>query len=299
MKSFLTSLLLWLPLLGRSQTPVQVVTKVIEKSLPYIEGQPIQINAQKADVTLKGWNRPMVSVKLRLIAKHPDRAVAEREVAYHQYVLQNGNGQIDLSNRFVIPQQAGKLKSQLKAVYEVSLPAKAQIALANSFGDLQLSNLSSDTNVTFEFGKLTLEDITGKLSVTSNYGDIDGRNLNATLFFKAEKADVTLQELSGTADLHCHYGKLNIQPAITLDALTIDAIRTDVLVSVKRLSDFRFDVSVSSAEIRVPEALSDQLKRQKHKQILSYQPTGHKGTIKVQNSYSNVIIQDEKSLVNR
>ncbi len=54
MRSLLTGLLLYLPLLSWSQIPVQVVTKIIEKSMPYVTGQPIQISAQKADITRDG-----------------------------------------------------------------------------------------------------------------------------------------------------------------------------------------------------------------------------------------------------
>lgn len=299
MKSFLTSLLLWLPLLGRSQTPVQVVTKVIEKSLPYTDGQLIQINAQKADVTLKGNNQSTVSVKLRLIAKHTDRTIAEREVAYHQYALKTENGQIELSNRFVIPQRAGKLQSQLKAIYEISVPAKSLIALTNSFGNMLVSDLIGAVNLKFEFGKLTLVNTKGKLTITSSYGDIESSNLDAALNLQTEKADVLLRDLSGAASLQCRYGKLTVLPTATLDALTIEATRTDILVIVKRLSDFRFDLAVSSADIRVPEELSDLLSKHGSKQHLRYLPQGRRSDIRIQNSYGNIVLQDEKSLVNR
>lgn len=292
-------LLFLLPLIARSQSPVQVVTRVIEKEMPYADGQRIRLTAQKADIMLKGWNRPTISVKLRLVAKHPDKAIAEREAAYHQYVLQAEKGQIELSNRFVIPQRAGKLQSQLKAIYEVSLPAKALLTLTNSFGDIRLSDLAGDVNLTFEFGKLTLEDMGGKLSISSNYGDIDGRNSTAVLTLKAEKADVTLRDLGGTASLQSRYGKLTILPSNTLDALKIDAARTEILVSVNRLSDFRFDVISTFADIRVPPEVNDQLSKYGSKQVFGNQPTGRKPEIRIQNSYSPVTIQDGKSVVNR
>ena len=292
-------ILLLLSLPARSQTPVQVVTRVIEKELPYIDGQRVRLTAQKADITLKGWNRPTISVKLRLVAKHPDKATAEREVGYHQYVLQAEKGLIDLSNRFVIPQRGGKLQSQLKAIYEISLPNKALLTLSNSFGDIHLSDLAGDVNLTFEFGKLAFEDVSGKVSISSSYGDIDGRNMTAVLTLKAEKADVTLRDLGGTANLQSRYGKLSILPASSLDALTVDAARTEILVSVNRLSDFRFDVMSTFSDIRVPQEVSDQVSKYGGKQVFGYQPTGRKPEIKIQNSYSPITIQDGKSVVNR
>ena len=292
-------LLFLLPLISFSQTPVQVVTQVVEKELPYADGQRIRLNAQKADIVLKGWNRSTVSVKLRLVAKHPDRAVAEREVNYHQYVLQTQNGQIDLSNRFVIPAKAGKLQSQLKVLYEISLPAKALLTLSNSFGDIRLSDLAGDVNLTFEFGKLTLEDIGGKLTIASNYGDVDGRNIAATLTIKAEKADIILRELSGTANLQCRYGKLTVLPAPSLNALKIEAARTEILVATGRLTDFRFDVVSTFGNISLPDEVANQLSKYGSKQVFNYQLPGRKPEIRIQNSYSSVTIQDSKTVVNR
>ncbi|MCY7359474.1 MAG: hypothetical protein LH609_18870, partial [Rudanella sp.] len=171
---------------------MQVVTKVVEKDIPCPDGltQRIRLNARKADVTIKGWNRPVVGIRLRLVAKHPDRAIAEQEVAYSQYIMQLNGTIIDLSNQFVIPQRAGKLQSQLKAIYEVSVPSRAVLTISNSFGDVALRDLAGETSVKVEFGKLSLDDISGKLSISSDYGDIEGRDVNATLFCKAEKANI-------------------------------------------------------------------------------------------------------------
>ena len=280
---------------------MQVVTKVVEKELPYADGQRIRVMAQKADVTLKGWNRSTVSVRLRLVAKHPDRAVAEREIAYHQYTIQPNGDDIELSNRFVIPQRAGKLQSQLKAVYEISVPAKALIQLTNSFGDVRLNDLSGDISVKFEFGKLSLDDMSGKLTIASEYGDIDGRGVNATFICKAEKADINLRDLGGSSRITSRYGKLSIVPnATTLDALRIEAARTEILLLPRRVADFRYDVISTFADIRVPESVVSELGRYGSKQTFAYQPPGgRKPEIQIQNSYGNVVIQGEKPLVDR
>ena len=293
----LTLCALYLTLTLHAQTPVQVVvTKVVEKELPYTDGQRIRVTAQKADVIIKGWNRPTISVRLRLVAKHPDRAVAEREVAYHQYTLQQTGSDIELSNRFVIPQRAGKLQSQLKAIYEVSVPAKALIQLTNSFGDVRLSDLSGEVNLKFEFGKLSLDDMSGKLTIASEYGDIDGRVVNATFVCKAEKAAISLRDLGGSSRITSRYGKLSIWPnSLTLDALRIEAARTEILLLPRRVADFHYDVISTFADIRVPESVAGVLGIHGSKQTFTYQPPGKKAEIVIQNTYSPVTIQGDNS----
>lgn len=292
--------LLWLPLLLRAQTPVQVVTKVVEKDWPYTAGQAIRINAQKADVTVHGWNRPTVSVRLRLIAKHPDKAVAEREVAYHQYSLQPNGNALTLSNRFVMPPGSGKAQSQLKAVYEVNVPEKALLTIDNSFGDVDMRGLSGEVTLTFEFGKLTLDDMAGKLTITSSYGDIEGRSIDAALTLKAEKADVVLRGLGGTCRLTSHYGKLTLQPdPQTLKVLSVEAARAEITIQTRSIADFRYDVITTYADIRVPDGVADELGKFGSKQTFTYEPPGRKVELIIRNSYANVLIQADKAFVNR
>ena len=299
MRLLLLGFLLLLPWLSRAQPPLQVVNRVIEKTMPYVTGQPIQINAQKADIVLQGWSRPVVSVQLKLQAKHPERSVAEREVNYHQYTVTHEGGPITLANQFVIPQQAGKLQSQLKAIYEIRLPHQAVVRLSNSFGDVQVSELSGDLIVTLEFGKLTLTDIKGKLFIQSTYGDIDGHALNATLTIKAEKAEISLEELGGMVQIHSHFGGLTVVPASTLRMLGIEAERTAILISPKRLQDFHVEIASLNAAISVPEMVQQHLLKSGHKQLFSYQPGGQKPEITIKNKYSTVILQGEKPLVRK
>lgn len=289
---------LWFPLMGQAQTTVQVVTRVVDKDLPYTAGQSIVLAAQKADIAIRGWNRPTVSVRLRLVAKHPDRAVAERELAYHQYTLQAGSKGIELGNHFSIP--GGKAQSQLKVSYELNVPEKALLSLSNTLGDIQLHGVVGETSLKFEFGKLTLQEIAGKLTITSSYGDIDGQNLDATLTLKAEKADVTLRNLGGACRLTSHYGRLTLQPnAQTLKALSVEAARAEVTLQVRSLTDFRYDVITTYADIRVPDNLTDELSKFGGKQTFTYEPPGRKTELVIRNSYGNVLIQSDKSVVNR
>lgn len=296
------SVLFVLSLPGRvcqAQPSLQVVTKVVEKELPYTTGQQIRLTAERADVNIHGWNRSVISIRLRLIAKHPDRAVAEREVGYQQYTIQPTGNDIDLSNRFVVPRGAGKVQSQLKAIYDINVPAGASLTIKNTFGDVRLADLTGDTNLTFEFGKLALDDVGGKLTIRSSYGDIDGRGVDAALTLNAEKADVMLRDLAGRATIRSRYGKLTVVPAPSLSGLTVEASRTEILVAARRISDFQYDIITTFSDIRVPDAVQNELGKLGSKQTFTYQPPGRKPTIQIQNSYSNVTIQTDKSLVDR
>jgi hypothetical protein len=291
--------LCFLDRVSQAQPSLQVVTKVVEKELPYTAGHQVRVTAEKADVSIHGWNRPVVSIRLRLTAKHSDRAVAEREVGYQQYTIQSSGNDIDFSNRSAVPRGAGKVQSQLKAIYEINVPAGASLTIKNTFGDVRLADLTGDTNLSFEFGKLALDDVGGKLTIRSSYGDIDGRGVDAAMMLNAEKADVMLRDLAGRAIIKSRYGKLTVVPTPSLSGLTVEASRTDILVATRRITDFQYDIITTFSDIRVPDAVQNELGKLGSKQTFTYQPPGRKPTIQIQNSYSNVTLQADKSLVDR
>ncbi|MGM9507602.1 DUF4097 family beta strand repeat-containing protein [Larkinella sp. GY13] len=272
-----------------AQTRLQVVTKTVEKELAYSVGQRVNLTAQKADITIKGWSKTTVLVRLKLIAKHPEREVAERELTYLNYDIQTRNNVIDLSNRFTIPQRSGAIKGNLKAVYEIWVPTRCSISLQNTFGDVSLSDLAGDTSLKVEFGKLSISNLNGKTTVISDYGDIDATELGGFFTIKAEKAEIILRDLSGNGTIQSRYGRLSIQPVASLTALTVQTARTEVFLYPKRLDDFQYEIETTYSTIQVPELYSGHLSANKRR--FRYASSGSKGTISVTNSYSPVIIQ--------
>jgi hypothetical protein len=263
---------------------VQVVTKVVEKTIPCPDGltQRIHLNARKADVQVRGWNRPVVGIRLRLVAKHPDRVVAEREVAYHQYTLQVSGSVIDLANSFVIPQRAGKLQSQLKAIYEVRVPNRALLTVSNSFGDVDLRDLAGETEVTFEYGLLSLDTIEGKLTLDTHYGDVVGTELKATFNCTAEKSTVILRKHGGNSTIRGQYSKLFALPNTdSFAGMSVEADHSSVRLMVVNVDDFRYDLKAVDERLMLPKTYASELTRKHHTEQFQYELSTNKPLIRV------------------
>jgi hypothetical protein len=271
---------------------LQVVTKIVEKTIPCPDGltQRVRINARKADVQVRGWNRPVVGVRLRLVAKHADRAVAEREVAYHQYTLGTEGPVIELANQFVIPQRAGQLQSGLKAIYEVSVPNRAVLTVTNSFGDINMHDLTGETTVTFEYGKLVMEALQGKVTIKATYGDVEGKRLTSSLICTGEKSGIIFREHGGTSRIKVHYGHLYIFPnAKTLDGLNIEADRTEIALLHQEVEDFAYAMTVEYNRLFIPDPIwTDYLKRSRGLEQFQYHPSNRKPSIQLVNKFGPV-----------
>jgi hypothetical protein len=272
-----------------AQTKVQVVSKTVERDVADVARLTIQAN--KADVVVRGWAKNSIGLKVRYVAKHPDRAVAEREVDYLGYDLRQRGPAAELTNRYTIPQVAGKVQSALSVTMEVWLPQRAALTVGAMFGDVTLSDLGGEVQVRYEYGKLTLTNLTGKTTATSAYGDLEATNVAGQFTAKTEKANVLLRGLGGAATLQCRYGHLTIRPDTDLSALTVVASRTEILLLPRRYDDFQYDLRSTYADINVPAALREHLGLFANRQVFDYSPSPRKPLIRIDNSYTPIGLQ--------
>jgi hypothetical protein len=280
-----------------AQTKVQVVSKTVERDVA-ADVARLTIQANKADVVVRGWAKPTMALKVRYVAKHPDRATAEREVEYLGYDLRQKGNTAELTNRYTIPQTAGKVQSTLAVTMEVWLPQRAGLSVGAMFGDLTLADLGGEVQVRYEYGRLTMTNLTGKTNATSVYGDLEANNTAGQLTLKTEKANVLLRGLSGAATLQCRYGHLTVRPDADLSALTVTASRTEVLLLPRRYDDFQYDLRSTYAEINVPASLREHLSLFANRQVFDYAPSPRKPLIKIENSYTPLGLQTLSSAEN-
>ncbi len=292
-EGFLTFLGFFLSFTSFAQ--IQVVTKSIQKEIVYSVGSKINLNAKKADIIIKGKSQDNITVLVKLIAKHSDRNIAEKELNYLNYEIKNNGNTIDLSNAYNIPKVVGKLQSQVNTVYEITLPSKANMLIINSFGDISVKDFSGELGIKFNFGKLNLTDVSGKINIESSFGDVYAENLDGSLFCKSEKAIIELYNPRGNTFLESKYGSVKLNLFSSLDKLIVNAARSSIELNVRRFEDFRFDLEANFAKISAPSAYREFVSNYINQETLLYEPKG-KPLIQIHNSYSPITLQIDKNL---
>jgi hypothetical protein len=275
---------------------LQVVTKTIQKEIAYASGTKINLNAQKADVFIKGKNQDKITITVKLIAKNSDKNTAEKELSYLNYEIKNSPNMIDLSNAYIMPKSLGKLKSQVKTIYEITLPNKSNVLIVNSFGETNINSFSGNLSIKFNYGRLTMTDIEGKIDIDSNYGDIEAESISGMLLCKSVKAESIFTNIIGNATIEAKYGSLKINLLSATTRLNVDAARCEIELSVKRFEDFKFDASNQFEKINVPPNFKGFVSNFRNLETLLYEPKSSNSLIKIQNSYSPILIFIDKNL---
>ncbi len=233
---------------------VQVVTRTVEQTLPCPPGTVVRIRADRATVRVQGWDQPTVRVTLRLSARHPERAVAEKDLAAAQYQITRQPEAIDLLNYVTLAAGAPAPSSDLRADYTVLMPAVNALQVANSYGLTQLSGLTGRQKLTQDFGQVELRQLRGTFDATVRYADLVGTDLQLAFTCQAEKSALLLKGISGGYAMRNRYGSIRLEPTAELTGLLIDAERTEISVLPPPQAQFNYQLTAAHGTLNLPVA---------------------------------------------
>ncbi|MEO1260589.1 MAG: DUF4097 family beta strand repeat-containing protein [Bacteroidota bacterium] len=276
-----------------SQTMLHVVSKHIEKTFPYENGIEVNIEGEKAEIKVETWDKNEVMVLTELIAKHPEKRTAEKDLELMTYSAeQHGN---DLYFRNYLSKKNKKPESELKAIYTITLPADCPVYLKNNFGLTNVSNLTNSLKIHSEFSKVLLENLRGSIGVNSRFGDITGNKIDGDVNLTTRRSDITLKEIKGNWNINAQYGvmKFFTNPSPELLTMNINAEKSDVFFFDPEPKYYGYTLTAHYGEILAPNDLklnflenTNQLK----KAIFSSQMGKSNITIKI--SFGDITIRN-------
>src|SRR5687767_14267637 len=159
-----------------------IVTKNISKVVELAPGDIFSITGEKADITLKGWDKNYAELKITFSAEHKDRMIAMKEVEYMHYALSREKNTVELRNAFILPSHADRIQSRVKVVMNLMVPSKNTFSIYNKYGNAELSDLSGKLSLVLEFCDLVLNHISGKINIQSLYSEVRGAALAPSSF---------------------------------------------------------------------------------------------------------------------
>lgn len=238
------------------QTLLQVVTKKIEKSYAYKEGYEVNIEGEKADVSIQTWDKDEVRIELELIAKHPTQEVALKDIEALKYLTQRVKNKIYLRNYVSVEEGEAKPTATLSAKYTITLPEECPVYLKNHFGEATISNLSNRLRVNSEFSKIGLENIQGVVDLQTRFGDIIGNLIDGQVNINSRRSDISLTNISGSYDITAQYGVIRIFAEDQLLKLNLDATHSDVYFFNPNPEFYAYNLVANHGKINFPEELN-------------------------------------------
>ena len=235
-----------------AQVKVQVVTLKRSESYRWKPGQNLEINGERAEIYVSAHESEFIEIEIQLIAKHADKAVAEKDLKKLQVMIEKMRSTIFIRDFIELDKNNQKPSSGLKTVMHIKVPANCPVKINNYFGKIDVKNLTAKVNIISDYSKVELLAIDGIVSVQSKFGDITAEKTKGQLTIVSNRSDVVLRDVSGLIHLKCTLAEVRIFGLINPDNLKIDAKRSNIIISSDNSVDFGYNLTLEKVEFEKP-----------------------------------------------
>jgi hypothetical protein len=236
----------------QAQQVLQVATKAIEKTVSAKSIRTLYIQAEKADIELVAWDKPDISVILELSARHPDKAIATRDLGKVQYITDRSGKDYFLRNYILLKAGESKPLSNIKARYVIHLPATCSVDLKNTFGTIQMKGLTNNLKLDADFCTTSMVNIQGKGVLETSFGELKATEIVGNFSFSSDHTNISLESIGGAIRMNTLYGNVEIAPSPGLTSLAIHSKKAVVTMVTKNWQHFDYDISSAYTAMKLP-----------------------------------------------
>jgi hypothetical protein len=263
-------------------------SREIKDSCTIHKGYIINISSKKANVIIHGWDKPMISIRIRISFENSSMKTAEKEIEYAKFNILKTAERVNLNNYFSLPSDVDKITSTVRVDYIINMPNHLNIIINNDYGICELRNLNAFINLNNKYGRIELSNIGGLVSIYSTLCSIRADNLRDEIKFVTLNSTYELTNMNGNISIANNVGKIRIQPGGKLRHLNIKAEHCEMELLIKDYDLFNYDLFTKNAKIILGTFSSRMSFQQKSENKLFYNSDPKKAMIQVSTSFNNI-----------
>lgn len=253
MKAIILILLTTSLALSAQEPLLQVVTKTIEDTYAYRAGDEVAVEGEKAEIFVETWNKPTISIRLEMTAKHPNLEVAQKELDNLDFVSEKAGQKYFLKN--TRKDKSQRPESELIVHYYITLPEECPVYLKSHFGAATISNLRNRLRINGEYSQINIDNVEGLLDIRTRFGDIVGEKIEGNVVINSRRSDIELLDVGGSFTINAQYGELRFSPNSRLTDLQISAEKSDVYLFDPSGSPMQYTLTTTHGEMNIPNEL--------------------------------------------
>ena len=237
---------------ANAQTVLQVASKTFNTTVGSPAIKTLHIAAEKADIELVAWEKPDISIKIELSARHPDKSTATADLGKFLYLADRSGKDYFLRNYVLLKDGESKPVSNLKARYTIYLPANCSIDLKNTFGNITMKGLTNNLQLKADFCTSNLLNLKGKGSFETTFGELKTSEVVGAFTFLSDHTNLRLEGIGGAIKMNAHYGIVQIYPSVELNSLAIQSKKAEVTLLTRNWQMFDYTINSAYANMQLP-----------------------------------------------
>ncbi len=227
---FNSILLLCAMIFAISAATAQSQSKEIKKEFPATSGDILQIENKFGNITLLNWDKPEVSVSIKLSADSRSESAAQSILSKMAVDIRKENNAI-IARTILNNESGGSQGSRFAVDYIVYVPKWINLTLVNKFGNIQIDEISGLVNIDLKHGDLRIN--------TLSRGNVKPYNQLSMAYSNG------VIDQAGSLKLDLSFSKIEVEKADVFSAQTkysgINAITCNSFSCESKYDNFKFD----------------------------------------------------------
>lgn len=272
-KIHIVAFLLIISFSGYGQTQVEVITKTVEKRLAYKEGFALDIQGQGANISLLPSATNDIKVTLKFVSKGLTRKVAEQELAYQKYVVDELNKTFVIRNYLLLPSAVDELSTIQETHMQIEIPKGLTMKIINSFGSTTLKGVSGRSTIANEYGDITISDYQGATVITGNYGDLKIQQFKGTIVADVDHIEVLIEKLTGSAKIDAYLGNVTVKNPNQIADIKVIGGKSDITLEAVALDNYYWDIKTKYGSLDAPMEIMQADNDEKEDRVIAGEKT--------------------------
>lgn len=271
-----------------AQKKMQVITRITEETYAYENDFLLDIEAEKANIIITKGVANKVTVKLKQVVKNPNISIAEQHMKAHKFVFNREKDRLYLHNFIMFNEEADKMTSLFSSSYEISLPEACYIKIKNTLGNISIADLKGSLFVNIEYGKLDLNNFSGKFTSSMHIGDLNIKNSFVDADLQNNNVITRITSCGGTFQIKSSFGSVSQTLTRTLTNLSISSDNTEITLINKENYLFNFYIKNKNGSINLLS--NEKISKEGEFNVFTKNESSSIGDIRIEAEYGEVSI---------
>lgn len=270
-KYHILTLLLFVQFLNCSplfaQVKVQVVSQVISKTVEWVPGMSLWINAEHAEIHCTSHQSNTVVMDLTIISKHEVKTTAEADIKKMKWLNETKGSKIFIRNYIELAKNETHPESAIKFIYHIQVPENCPVNIQNYFGKIEVINLHSALQINSEFSMIDLKDVGGEKKITTLYGNITASSIKGETTIESNRSDIVLVGFEHKLKINATLAQIRLSEMKQLSNIDLFAEKSEVTIKVPDFSRFAWQIEYYNCDVNIPENMKPVYSWNKKKEI--------------------------------
>ena len=256
----------------------------VSETYPLERGSTLNLETPRGSISVAGWDRDEVGVRMRVTAQAPTSAAASSMAEAVILESETGASSLTLHPELSSHQASQVPDGRAQLDFQLMVPRQVNLALDNQHGELKLEALGGEAKLVNRHGPTTADSFSGSLFIDQAHGPVNVTDSGADLKLRALHAGVEVEGVGGEASVECSHGPAKV--ASVKGSLTLNASHGSAQVSGVRGN---LCASHNHGSLKVQDVDGDVVARNSHGGI-ALARVGGSATVK--NSHDAVRLSD-------